>query len=142
MNFVKNSLGSGITRESTTLPQQVRKGRRRKGNNEHISSASSVSLYQGLFCYFVLLKNKRREGKKKMIIPVRCFTCGKVIGNKYEWYCQLLQGGVHEKNALDELGLRRYCCRRMVLTHVDLIQKLLLYNTLQNQGGGQGTQEA
>jgi DNA-directed RNA polymerase I, II, and III subunit RPABC5 len=31
-------------------------------------------------------------------------------------------------DALDKLQLKRYCCRRMVLTHVDLIEKLLLYN--------------
>lgn len=31
-------------------------------------------------------------------------------------------------DAMDKLGLVRYCCRRMVLTHVDLIEKLLLYN--------------
>lgn len=30
---------------------------------------------------------------------------------------------------MDELGLNRYCCRRMVLTHVDLIEKLLRYAT-------------
>ncbi|CAM6002695.1 unnamed protein product, partial [Sphagnum balticum] len=64
-----------------------------------------------------------------MIIPVRCFTCGKVVGNKWESYLELLNAEIPEGDALDQLGLKRYCCRRMVLTHVDLIQKLLLYNS-------------
>jgi len=63
-----------------------------------------------------------------MIIPVRCFTCGKVIGNKYEVYMELLsQEGMKEADALTALALNRYCCRRMLISHVDLIVKLLNY---------------
>ncbi|KAG9093916.1 DNA-directed RNA polymerase II subunit L [Ceratobasidium sp. UAMH 11750] len=66
-----------------------------------------------------------------MIIPVRCFSCGKVIGDKWEDYVKLLRDDVTEGDAMDQLGLKRYCCRRMVLTHVDLIEKLLQYNPME-----------
>jgi len=67
-----------------------------------------------------------------VIIPVRCFTCGKVIGDVYEQY-KLRKKAYDEavkagekpketpKSILDDLGVNRYCCRRMILTHVDLI---------------------
>jgi len=71
-----------------------------------------------------------------MIIPVRCFTCGKVIGDKWDKYLSLLEGeDMNEGDALDELQLKRYCCRRMVLTHVDLIEKLLHYNPMERSKG-------
>ncbi|RXM30031.1 DNA damage-binding protein 1 [Acipenser ruthenus] len=69
--------------------------------------------------------------KQKMIIPVRCFTCGKIVGNKWEAYLGLLQAEYTEGDALDALGLKRYCCRRMLLAHVDLIEKLLNYAPLE-----------
>ncbi len=51
-----------------------------------------------------------------MIIPIRCFTCGKVIGNKWEAYIELLRCEYREDDALDVLSLKRYCCRRMQCT--------------------------
>ena len=60
-----------------------------------------------------------------MIIPVRCFTCGKVIGSSYEKFQELVKEGVDPKDALDSLGLERYCCRRMIITQKDLIDDVM-----------------
>ena len=73
-----------------------------------------------------------------MIIPVRCFTCGKVIGSayeefkrRYEEYKKAVEKGEKPKETpkeiLDDLGITRYCCRRMLLSHVDLIQEAAPY---------------
>ena len=72
-----------------------------------------------------------------MIIPIRCFTCGKVIANKYETYKEKTKKKDNnittieinskdvkktlEGKVMDELGLNRYCCRKVIMTHVDLI---------------------
>ena len=73
-----------------------------------------------------------------MIIPVRCFSCGKVIGDAYEEYKQryieykkTVDSGENPKETpkkiLDDLGLDRYCCRRMIITHVDLLEESAPY---------------
>lgn len=74
-----------------------------------------------------------------MIIPVRCFTCNKVLADKYTWFIDEVRKENKEGDPnildvtskdikktsqgilLDKLGLHRYCCRRIMLGHVDLI---------------------
>ena len=60
-----------------------------------------------------------------MIIPVRCFSCGKVIGDKWKPYVERISTGEKPKDVLDDLGLKRYCCRRMLITHVEIIDEIL-----------------
>ncbi|MBR9677558.1 DNA-directed RNA polymerase subunit N [Candidatus Woesearchaeota archaeon] len=55
-----------------------------------------------------------------MIIPVRCFSCGKPIGHLWEEYNSLLKKKKTNKEALDTVGLERYCCRAQFMGHVDL----------------------
>ena len=63
-----------------------------------------------------------------MIIPIRCFTCNKIIGNKWDFYLKEKEAGKEVNIILNDLGLTRYCCRRMLLTHVEAIDSLLQYN--------------
>jgi DNA-directed RNA polymerase subunit N len=81
-----------------------------------------------------------------MIIPIKCFTCGTVIADKYRFYVQevrkkklakkgndesididkvlYLTKEFHDKTpegeVLDELNMKKMCCRRHFLTHVDI----------------------
>jgi len=75
-----------------------------------------------------------------MIIPIRCFTCGNVLADKWVYYQAEIKrqyGNINknrtdpiymssevpntiEKQLLDKLQLKRYCCRLRMLTHVDL----------------------
>jgi len=76
-----------------------------------------------------------------MIIPVKCFTCGNVISDKYRYYQEKVREVKLQNNKslekvvyltkettdktpegliLDELKLFKMCCRRHFLTHVDI----------------------
>lgn len=80
-----------------------------------------------------------------MIIPVRCFSCGKPIAHLWEKYIERVQEGYKKPNyslptiykisdtnkvntveakVLDKLCIKRYCCRRMFLTHVEMADKI------------------
>lgn len=57
----------------------------------------------------------------KMIIPVRCFSCGKPVGHLWEKYLERVESGEDPKKVMDDLGLKRYCCRALFVGHVDLL---------------------
>lgn len=80
-----------------------------------------------------------------MIIPIRCFSCNRVLASKYRTYQQLLAKANFDDNILsgdvktsieseqivkrmaifEALGIEdRYCCKRHVISHIDLIEKI------------------
>jgi DNA-directed RNA polymerase subunit N len=59
-----------------------------------------------------------------MIIPIRCFSCGAVVADKYVKFKEKVKTE-EPKKVLDSLGVKRYCCRRMILGQVDLIDELI-----------------
>ena len=56
-----------------------------------------------------------------MMIPIRCFSCGKPIAHLWEEFNERANKGEDRKVIMDQLGLERYCCRAMFLGQVDLI---------------------
>lgn len=73
-----------------------------------------------------------------MIIPIRCFTCGKVMADKIDYYVSETEklkkenvkntdpkfkhfDKIHTNKILDKIGLTRYCCRRNMISNVDLM---------------------
>ncbi|MDP2672364.1 MAG: DNA-directed RNA polymerase subunit N [Nanoarchaeota archaeon] len=57
-----------------------------------------------------------------MIIPVRCFGCGKPVSHLWEQFKQRVASGENQKKVLDELGLERMCCRSVFLGQVDTLE--------------------
>ena len=64
-----------------------------------------------------------------MIIPVRCFTCGTQIGDKWEEFSRRVSSGEDPGTVLTSLGLKRPCCRRMLITNVDFMDELIEAST-------------
>ena len=63
-----------------------------------------------------------------VLCPIRCYSCGKITGNKWEKFQYMInEESKSLGDALDLLGLKRYCCRRVLLTHIDFIDGLLKY---------------
>lgn len=64
-----------------------------------------------------------------------------MVADLYEQYIEYLDQGVPDGEAMTKLGCTRYCCRRMLMTHVDLIDKLLQYDpTKKKAAEGQNRQ--
>ncbi len=69
-----------------------------------------------------------------MLIPVRCFTCGNLIADKFDDYQTKLKAGEDPEKVLNELQINRYCCRRMLLTTVETIQQVIpFYESIQKR---------
>jgi len=62
------------------------------------------------------------------MIPVRCFSCGKVLADSYEEFQKRVEKGEKADKVLDELGITRYCCRRIILAQADIIDDIMKYN--------------
>ncbi|MDE1768253.1 MAG: DNA-directed RNA polymerase subunit N [Candidatus Micrarchaeota archaeon] len=64
-----------------------------------------------------------------MMIPIRCFSCGQVVGDKWEEYnTRVNQNKEDSGKVLEDLKVSRYCCRRMLVSHVDLIDDVINYS--------------
>ncbi|MBT3940775.1 DNA-directed RNA polymerase subunit N [Candidatus Woesearchaeota archaeon] len=56
-----------------------------------------------------------------MIIPVRCFSCGKPVAQLWETFSKRVKAGEAPKKVMDELGLKRFCCRALFMGNIDLM---------------------
>lgn len=59
-----------------------------------------------------------------MIVPIRCYSCGKPIGQLWAEYTERVKKGEDRKKVMDELGLDRYCCRTVFLGTIELMDDI------------------
>jgi len=64
-----------------------------------------------------------------MIIPIRCFSCGQVVAHNYEEFIkEIKEKKLKPTDVLDSLGVKKYCCRRMYVSNVEIIDEIMRYN--------------
>jgi DNA-directed RNA polymerase subunit N len=63
-----------------------------------------------------------------MMMPVRCFSCGSLVGDKWDEFARRVKQGEKPGDVLDDMGLKRYCCRRMLLGNVEIIDDVMRYS--------------
>ena len=61
------------------------------------------------------------------MIPIRCFSCGRVIAHNWDEYKKRTKKGENPEKVLDDLGVKPYCCRRMLISHRDYIDYIMQY---------------
>ena len=72
-----------------------------------------------------MLKKEFENEVLKILIPVRCFSCGTLIGDKFEVFSKRVEEGEKPDKVLDDLQVMRWCYRRMIISHIDLIDEFL-----------------
>jgi DNA-directed RNA polymerase subunit N len=66
-----------------------------------------------------------------MMMPIRCFSCGKVVADRWEEYDRRVnRNNESPEKVLDDLGMTRYCCRRMFISHVELIDEIINFGRI------------
>ena len=63
-----------------------------------------------------------------MMVPVRCYTCGKPLVQYYSEFKRRVSNGEDPAKVLDDLGIKRYCCRRTMLAAVDVSQEIIKFS--------------
>ena len=66
------------------------------------------------------------------MLPVRCFTCNALIGHMWHDYSVMRQNA-SGKECLDHFKLKSVCCRRMLLTHVPVIDDIMMYSNIDHK---------
>ncbi|MFZ0203527.1 MAG: DNA-directed RNA polymerase subunit N [Nitrososphaeraceae archaeon] len=62
-----------------------------------------------------------------MLVPVRCFTCGNLVAHKYAEYTARIKAGEDPAMVMDSLNIKRYCCRRMLISSVETVYQVIPY---------------